>query len=235
MTPRSGGGAARRLQLALAALAALVVLATLVGPSGDSAAARPLSGLRVEVLDVGQGDAILLQPAAAPAILVDGGPPGDELAGKLEDAGVERLGAVVVTHDQSDHIGGIEELLGRFPSPGSSTRAWDASRWRRPGPPAPSRCGSSPAPSCARAASAWRCSGRRASCWPGLCPARPEPAGAGPARPLARLLDAAERRRRGGGGAARPRPGRRAQGRPPRQRRRRPRGAARPHRPRAWR
>ncbi len=80
------------------------------GPS-----APPLSGLRVEVLDVGQGDAILLQPARAPALLVDGGPPGDGLAGKLEDAGVERLGAVVVSHDQSDHAGGIEELLGRFP------------------------------------------------------------------------------------------------------------------------
>ena len=75
----------------------------------------PVSGLRVEVLDVGQGDAILLQPAGAPAVLVDGGPPGDDLAGKLEDAGVERLGAAIVTHDQSDHVGGIEELLGRLP------------------------------------------------------------------------------------------------------------------------
>ena len=69
-----------------------------------------------------------------------------------------------------------------------------------------------------------RSSGRRASCWPKpLAGHRPEPAGAGPPRPLARLLDAADRRRRGRGGAARPGPGRRAQGRPPRQRRRRPR------------
>jgi competence protein ComEC len=67
------------------------------------------------VLDVGQGDAILLQPAAAPAILVDGGPPGDGLAAKLERAGVERLAAVVVTHDQSDHAGGVADLLGRLP------------------------------------------------------------------------------------------------------------------------
>jgi competence protein ComEC len=106
---------ARPLQLGLAALTLLVLVATLVMPGGGSVAARPISGLRVEVLDVGQGDAILLQPAAAPAVLVDGGPPGDGLAGKLQDAGVERLGAVVVSHDQSDHIGGIEELFGRFP------------------------------------------------------------------------------------------------------------------------
>jgi competence protein ComEC len=84
-------------------------------PAGGSDAGGPVRGLRVSVLDVGQGDAILLQPAAAPAILVDGGPPGDDLAGKLRDAGVESLGAVIVTHDQSDHAGGVEELLGRVP------------------------------------------------------------------------------------------------------------------------
>jgi len=82
---------------------------------GGGAAATPVRGLRVEVIDVGQGDAILLQPAGAPAVLVDGGPPGDGLVGKLEDAGVDRLGAAIVTHDQSDHVGGIEELLGRTP------------------------------------------------------------------------------------------------------------------------
>jgi competence protein ComEC len=67
------------------------------------------------VLDVGQGDAILLEPAGAPAVLVDGGPPGDGLAGKLADVGVDALGAAVITHDQSDHAAGVEELLGRFP------------------------------------------------------------------------------------------------------------------------
>ena len=82
---------------------------------GGAAAEPPVRGLRVEVLDVGQGDAILLQPAGAPAVLVDGGPPGDGLARKLSEAGVDRLGAAIVTHDQSDHAGGIEELLGAFP------------------------------------------------------------------------------------------------------------------------
>ncbi|MGN6202737.1 MAG: ComEC/Rec2 family competence protein [Solirubrobacterales bacterium] len=109
-----------RLRLLRPALRGLALMATvgvalLLGwPRGGSLAA-PITGLRVEVLDVGQGDAILFQPAAAPAILIDGGPPGDGLAGKLEDAGVEELGAAVITHDQSDHAAGIEELLGRFP------------------------------------------------------------------------------------------------------------------------
>jgi competence protein ComEC len=75
----------------------------------------PVPGLRIEVLDVGQGDAILLQPRSAPAVLVDGGPPGDELVAKLRDEGVDRLGAAIVTHDQSDHAAGIAEALGRVP------------------------------------------------------------------------------------------------------------------------
>jgi competence protein ComEC len=75
----------------------------------------PAPGLRIDVLDIGQGDAILLQPRGAPAVLVDGGPPGDELVAKLHDEGVSRLGAAIVTHDQSDHAAGIAEALGRLP------------------------------------------------------------------------------------------------------------------------
>ncbi len=106
---------ARRVQLALLALAALVLATQLATDGRGSGATVERTGLRVEVLDVGQGDAILLQPAAAPAVLIDGGPAGDDLTAKLAAAGVERLGAAIVTHDQSDHAAGIEELLGRLP------------------------------------------------------------------------------------------------------------------------
>jgi competence protein ComEC len=102
-------------RVAVGLLAALAVGAALLLQIGHGDRHDPPYGLRVEVLDVGQGDAILLQPAAAPAVLVDGGPPGDDLEAKLAEAGVERLGAAVVSHDQSDHAGGIDELLGAFP------------------------------------------------------------------------------------------------------------------------
>ncbi|MGN6815293.1 MAG: ComEC/Rec2 family competence protein [Solirubrobacterales bacterium] len=113
----SAGHTGKRTNVGLVLAVALVVLAVLVVlvPGGGAAPLRPFHGLRVDVLDVGQGDAILLQPARAPAVLVDGGPSGDGLEGKLEDAGVTNLGAAVITHDQSDHAAGIEELLGRFP------------------------------------------------------------------------------------------------------------------------
>jgi competence protein ComEC len=83
--------------------------------SGGARVESPRGGLRVSILDVGQGDAILLQPAGAPAVLVDGGPPGDGLEARLRAAGVARLGAAIITHDQSDHAGGVRELLGALP------------------------------------------------------------------------------------------------------------------------
>jgi competence protein ComEC len=104
--------AGRPLMVALAALAVLLLAG---GGAGSPGPPPPPAGLRITVLDVGQGDAILFQPAAAPAILVDGGPPGDGLAAALREAGVRGLAAAVVTHDQSDHAGGIEEALGVLP------------------------------------------------------------------------------------------------------------------------
>ena len=116
---RAGAAAALarrgRIHVGLAGLLVVVLVAILTAGGDGAAAGAPAAGLRIEVLDVGQGDAILLQPAHAAAVLVDGGPPGDGLAAMLAAAGVERLGAAVVSHDQSDHAGGIEELLGRFP------------------------------------------------------------------------------------------------------------------------
>jgi competence protein ComEC len=112
---RIGVFAARqRLRWAVGTLAALAL--AWAGMGHGASGAPPGSGLRVSVLDVGQGDAILLQPAGAPAVLVDGGPPGEgRLLALLHGAGVEGLGAAIVTHDQSDHAGGIAELLGGLP------------------------------------------------------------------------------------------------------------------------
>jgi competence protein ComEC len=116
--PKCGarGDISSRRRAAAVVAVGLVALALAWPESrGGADAASPAAGLRVSVLDVGQGDAILFQPAAAPALLVDGGPPGDGLEAKLHAAGVDRLGVAVVSHEQSDHAGGIEELLGRFP------------------------------------------------------------------------------------------------------------------------
>jgi competence protein ComEC len=105
-----------RRRRALAVAAVLVAVAVLWPGAGEGALGAPKAGLRVSVLDVGQGDAILLQPAHAEPILVDTGPPGAGLVAELREAGVERLGAVVITHAQSDHDGGLPELLEALPT-----------------------------------------------------------------------------------------------------------------------
>ncbi|MBR3159596.1 MAG: ComEC/Rec2 family competence protein [Atopobiaceae bacterium] len=66
---------------------------------------------RICVLDVGQGDAILVQDGAC-AVLVDAGPD-DAVVDALWRNHVVHLDAVVVTHLHDDHYAGIEYLGGR--------------------------------------------------------------------------------------------------------------------------
>ena len=69
---------------------------------------RWLAPPRVCVLDVGQGDSILVQDGGS-AILVDAGP-GDAVGAALARNGVLHLDAVLVTHLHDDHYGGLSTL-----------------------------------------------------------------------------------------------------------------------------
>ncbi len=99
-----------RLALAVVAAAALA-LATAHGLAPGGPPAR----LTVSFLDVGQGDATLIQHPDGSAILFDGGPPEAGVARLLRRAGVRRLSALVMTHASRDHHGGLAELVERFP------------------------------------------------------------------------------------------------------------------------
>jgi competence protein ComEC len=67
----------------------------------------------VSFLDVGQGDATLIQRGGR-AILFDTGPPGGPIVARLREAGVRRLDALVITHAQADHEGMAVPVLDRF-------------------------------------------------------------------------------------------------------------------------
>jgi competence protein ComEC len=97
----------------LAGTAALGLAALMIAwPFGSGASQPPAAtDLVVRVLDVGQGDSILLDPPGGDPVLVDTGPPGDGVEDRLRALGVERLAAIVITHDQSDHAGELGELL----------------------------------------------------------------------------------------------------------------------------
>ena len=97
------GGAA--LAVALAGVAARAIAAV---------ASRRRAACGVTFLDVGQGDATLMQDRAA-AVLVDTGPPDGPILARLRHAGVRRLDVLVVTHAQADHDGGAAAVLGALP------------------------------------------------------------------------------------------------------------------------
>ena len=89
----------------IAAAAALAVHARGHAPPRD---------LTVSFLDVGQGDATLIQHRSA-AVLVDTGPPDGPILARLREAGVRRLDVLVLTHDALDHDGAAAQVLSRVP------------------------------------------------------------------------------------------------------------------------
>lgn len=68
--------------------------------------------LTVTFLDVGQGDAALVECDGA-AMLIDGGAPGQssKLYSALKRRGITRLDYLVATHPDADHIGGLAGAL----------------------------------------------------------------------------------------------------------------------------
>jgi competence protein ComEC len=99
-----------RLAVAVLLLAALG-LATATGLGSPS----PPGDLTVRFLDIGQGDATLIQHPDGTAVLFDGGPPEGGVARLLRRAGVTRLALVVATHASRDHHGGLVDVLDRYP------------------------------------------------------------------------------------------------------------------------
>lgn len=112
-------------------LASVPLVAVLVWGYGDGLGRDAL----VSFIDVGQGDSILIRTASGKHVLVDGGGtatfrrPGDqwrerrvpfEIGGKvivplLKQRGVRQLDAVMLTHADQDHAGGLLAVLRHMP------------------------------------------------------------------------------------------------------------------------
>lgn len=93
--------------IAIATGALMLGAATVVGPRGPT-------HLEIRMLDVGQGDAILVR-ANGEAGLVDTGASKSRLTQALARAGVRRLDWVLLTHGHEDHAGGLGALRGLVP------------------------------------------------------------------------------------------------------------------------
>lgn len=68
--------------------------------------------LQVDVIDVGQGESILITTAEK-AVLIDAGEndKGDEVLEHLQRRGITELDLAIGTHGHSDHIGGMDTVL----------------------------------------------------------------------------------------------------------------------------
>jgi competence protein ComEC len=102
---------ARRTATAALAVITVGVVAVLAAGHGPG---EPPKDLTISFLDVGQGDATLIQHGDD-AVLVDTGPPGGPLLARLRRAGVRSLDVLVVTHDATDHDGATGAVLGEIP------------------------------------------------------------------------------------------------------------------------
>jgi competence protein ComEC len=98
----------RRVALFFAALAFLA--------GGDKAQAQlfrhqPSGPITIEVLDVGQGDSILIRSPEGKTALIDAGPTRYTALRALKRKGITALDMVAISHHHSDHYGGMDEVV----------------------------------------------------------------------------------------------------------------------------
>ena len=86
--------------------------------SDDKTSVSTFSGdtLRVNYIDVGQGDSIFIQLPNNETMLIDAGEAykSDSVINYLNNQGIAKIDYVVGTHPHTDHIGGLEEVINTF-------------------------------------------------------------------------------------------------------------------------
>jgi competence protein ComEC len=129
---RGAPGPSRAARIAVLSLAAATIGLAL------AVAHRPDGVVRVVVLDVGQGDGILVEGGRGGRLVVDGGPDPGRLVLALDERlppWDRRIDILVLTHPHEDHVAGLAQLLGRYRigrvyepgmiGPGPGYRAWE--------------------------------------------------------------------------------------------------------------
>ncbi len=94
----------------------MIALLVMIGIMVVKVATAP-SQFRVVILDVGQGDATLIQSPGGQTILIDTGKPGmgdQVITPALRYYGITTLDTLIITHFDDDHMGGAAEVITEF-------------------------------------------------------------------------------------------------------------------------
>lgn len=67
--------------------------------------------LEVAMVDVGQGDGMVIRGPSGHVIVLDTGKNGDPIVDYLRANGITRVDLLVLTHPHADHIGGADEII----------------------------------------------------------------------------------------------------------------------------
>ena len=100
-------GRPRTLVLGAVTLAAVAVLALRL----PERAGWPPPDWLALACDVGQGDALVLRGDSGGAVVIDAGPDPLAIDRCLDDAGIERVDLLVLTHHHADHVDGVPGVL----------------------------------------------------------------------------------------------------------------------------
>ena len=70
--------------------------------------------LRIHFVDVGQGDGVLIQSPSGQNVVYDAGENSMRMREYVTSVGVNKVGLVIASHNHSDHIGGVPEVVRTF-------------------------------------------------------------------------------------------------------------------------
>lgn len=126
----------RFLNKLLCAVLAAALCFCAIGCDGavNTANSTKTNGFKLHMLDVGQGDSLLLECDGS-YMLVDAGEAdkGNGVVEYLKGQNVRRLSYAVITHPHSDHFGGMKKVLQSIPTDNivmteayNTTRAWES-------------------------------------------------------------------------------------------------------------
>ena len=106
----------KKAQIITTIVFGIIAVVTMIFGGDIKEVVTPVEGtMKVHYIDVGQGDATLIQ-VNGQNLLIDAGPnkSSDNLVKYIKDLGVSTIDHVVATHPHEDHIGGMDEIFAEF-------------------------------------------------------------------------------------------------------------------------